>query len=118
MEAADPDTELTRLAPAGDARAFEAVVGKSHRRIALHPPPFIKSADDVEDVVQDVFVRAYRGLASFRGDSQFYSWLYRIASNTALNHLRRAPDDVLLGDDAPDERISEFAPGISDAAQP
>jgi RNA polymerase sigma-70 factor, ECF subfamily len=118
MEAADPDIELTRLAQAGDARAFEALVVKYQRRIARHVARFIKSADDVEDVVQDVFVRAYRGLASFRGDSQFYSWLYRIASNAALNHLRRASDDVLLGDDAADERISEFAPGVSDAAQP
>ena len=118
MEAADPDIELARLAQTGDARAFEALVVKYQRRIARHVARFIKSADDVEDVVQDVFVRAYRGLASFRGDSQFYSWLYRIASNAALNHLRRASDDVLLGDDSPDERISEFAPGISDAAQP
>ena len=118
MEAADPDIELTRLAQAGDARAFEALVVKYQRRIARHVARFIKSADDVEDVVQDVFVRAYRGLASFRGDSQFYSWLYRIASNAALNHLRQASDDVLLGDHAPDERISEFAPGVSDAAQP
>src|SRR6186997_478329 len=118
MQAADPDIELARLAQAGDARAFEALVVKYQRRIARHVARFIKSADDVEDVVQDVFVRAYRGLASFRGDSQFYSWLYRIASNAALNHLRQASDDVLLGDDAPDERISEFAPGVSDAAQP
>ena len=118
MQAADPDTELTRLAQAGDARAFEALVVKYQRRIARHVARFIKSADDVEDVVQDVFVRAYRGLASFRGDSQFYSWLYRIASNAALNHLRAASDDVLLGDDAPDERVSEFTPGVSDASQP
>jgi RNA polymerase sigma-70 factor, ECF subfamily len=118
IEAADPDSELARLAQAGDARAFEALVVKYQRRIARHVARFIKSADDVEDVVQDVFVRAYRGLASFRGDSLFYSWLYRIASNAALNHLRRAPHEVLLGDDSPDERASEFAPGFSDAAQP
>lgn len=118
MEAADPDSELARLAQAGDARAFEALVVKYQRRIARHVARFIKSADDVEDVVQEVFVRAYRGLAAFRGESQFYSWLYRIASNTALNHLRRASDDVLLGDDAPDERTGAFVPGASDAAQP
>lgn len=118
MQIADPDLELTRLAQAGDARAFEALVVKYQRRIARHVARFVKSADDVEDVVQDVFVRAYRGLPSFRGDSLFYSWLYRIASNAALNHLRRAPNEVLLGDDAPDERMFEFAPGASDAAQP
>lgn len=118
MEIADPDRELTRLAQAGDARAFEALVVKYQRRIARHVARFVKSADDVEDVVQEAFVRAYRGLASFRGDSQFYSWLYRIASNAALNHLRRAPSEVLLGDDAPEERAAEFAPGVSDEAQP
>ena len=118
MERADPDIELTRLAQSGDMPAFEALVVKYQRRIARHVARFIKSADDVEDVVQEVFVRAYRGLASFRGDSLFYSWLYRIASNAALNHLRRASPEVLLGDDSPDERAGEFQPGFSDAAQP
>ncbi len=118
MEGTDPDSELARLAQAGDVRAFEALVVKYQRRVARHVARYVKSADDVEDVVQEVFIRAYRGLASFRGDSQFYSWLYRIAANAALNHLRRASDDVSLGDDAPDERASEFAPGVSDAAQP
>jgi RNA polymerase sigma-70 factor, ECF subfamily len=118
MDVADPDTELTRLAQAGDERAFEALVVKYQRRVARHVARYVKSADDVEDVVQEVFIRAYRGLASFRGDSQFYSWLYRIAANAALNHLRRASDDVSLGDDSSDERASEFVPGVSDAAQP
>lgn len=118
MERADPDIELVRLAQAGDMRAFEALVVKHQRRIARHVARFIKSADDVEDVVQEVFVRVYRGLASFRGDSLFYSWLYRIASNTALNHLRRVSPEVPLGDDAPEERAGEFLPGVSDAAQP
>jgi RNA polymerase sigma-70 factor, ECF subfamily len=118
MESTDPDRELTRLAQAGDVRAFEALVVKYQRRIARHVARFVRSADDVEDVVQEVFVRVYRGLASFRGDSLFYSWLYRIASNAAMNHLRRAPKEELLGDDAPEERAGEFSPGVSDAAQP
>ena len=118
MERADPDIDLVRLAQAGDMRAFEALVVKHQRRIARHVARYIKSADDVEDVVQDVFVRVYRGLASFRGDSLFYSWLYRIASNTALNHLRRVSPEVPLGDDSPEERAGEFLPGVSDAAQP
>lgn len=118
VERADPDIELARLAQAGDMRAFEALVVKYQRRIARHVARFIASADDVEDVVQEVFVRAYRGLASFRGDSLFYSWLYRIASNAAFNHLRRASPEIPLGDDAPEERAGEFLPGVSDAAQP
>ena len=72
MDVADPDSELTRLAQAGDERAFEALVVKYQRRVARHVARYIKSADDVEDVVQEVFIRAYRGLASFRGDSPFY----------------------------------------------
>ena len=115
---ADPDSELVRLAQSGDVRAFEALVVKYQRRIARHVARFIRSANDVEDVVQDAFIRAYRGLSSFRGDSSFYSWLYRIAANAAINHLRRAPQDVLLGDEAPDDRAIAFEPGVSDAAQP
>ena len=78
----------------------------------------MRHSGDVEDVVQDVFIRAHRGLASFRGDSAFFSWLYRIATNTALSHLKRHPNDMQLGDDAPEERVEAFEPGVSDAADP
>ena len=112
------DAELVRLAQAGDAKAFEALVVKYQRRIARHVARYAKAAGDVEDLVQETFIRAYRGLASFRGDSAFYSWLYRIATNAALNHLERRPGDVLLGDDAPEERAEAFEPGVSDAEDP
>jgi len=112
------DAELVRLAQAGDAKAFEALVVKYQRRVARHVARYVKAAGDVEDVVQETFIRAYRGLASFRGDSAFYSWLYRIATNAALNHLRQAPGDVLLGDAAPEERAEAFEPGVSDGEDP
>jgi RNA polymerase sigma-70 factor, ECF subfamily len=112
------DAELVRLAQAGDAKAFEALVVKYQRRIARHVARYVKAAGDVEDVVQETFIRAYRGLASFRGDSAFYSWLYRIATNTSLNYLKRNPGDVLLGDDAPEDRADTFEPGVSDAEDP
>lgn len=112
------DSELVRLAQAGDAKAFEALVVKYQRRIARHVARYLKAAGDVEDVVQETFIRAYRGLASFRGDSAFYSWLYRIATNTALTHLERNPGEVLLGDEAPEERLDAFEPGVSDAEDP
>jgi RNA polymerase sigma-70 factor (ECF subfamily) len=112
------DAELVRLAQAGDAKAFEALVVKHQRRIARHLARYAKAAGDVEDLVQETFIRAYRGLASFRGDSAFYSWLYRIATNAALNHLERRRGDVLLGDDAPEERAEAFEPGVSDAEDP
>ena len=118
MAETDRDTELVRLAQAGDAKAFQALVVKYQRRIARHVARYVRNSGDVEDVVQETFIRAYRGLASFRGDSAFYSWLYRIATNTALSHLKRQSNDVLLGDDAPDERAEAFEPGVSDRDNP
>jgi RNA polymerase sigma-70 factor (ECF subfamily) len=104
MEQQDPDAELVRLAQAGDERAFEALVVKYQRRIAKHVARYVRNASDVEDVVQETFIRAYRGLPSFRGGSAFYTWLYRVASNTAFTFLERRPPLDLLGDQEPDER--------------
>lgn len=118
MAESDPDLELVRLAQANDVRAFEALVVKYQRRVARHVARYLKSAADVEDAVQETFIRAYRGLAAFRGDSAFYSWLYRIAANVAIRHLERQPQHILLGDDAPEERADAFEPGVSDSQQP
>jgi len=118
MAETDPDVDLVRLALANDARAFEALVVKYQRRIARHVARYLKSAADVEDAVQETFIRAYRGLAAFRGESAFYTWLYRIAANVAIRHLQRQPQHVLLGDDAPEERVDAFEPGVSDSQQP
>lgn len=118
MAESDPDLELVRLAQANDVRAFEALVVKYQRRVARHVARYLKSAADVEDAVQETFIRAYRGLAAFRGDSAFYSWLYRIAANVAIRHLERQPQHILLGDDAPEERVDAFEPGLSDSEQP
>jgi RNA polymerase sigma-70 factor (ECF subfamily) len=98
-------------------RAYEALVVKYQRRIARHVARYVKRAVDVEDVVQETFIRAYRGLASFRGESTFYSWLYRIATNAALNAARREPMPVAPGED-PDERAYAFEPGVSDGENP
>jgi len=118
MAETDPDVDLVRLAQANDARAFEALVVKYQRRIARHVARYLKSAADVEDAVQETFIRAYRGLAAFRGESAFYTWLYRIAANVAIRHLQRQPQHVLLGDDAPEERVDAFEPGVTDSQQP
>ncbi len=117
MESADPDVDLVRLAQSGDTRAFEALVVKYQRRIARHVARYVRRAVDVEDLVQDTFIRAYRGLSAFRGDSAFYSWLYRIATNVAITAVKREPM-VLLGDSAPEERIDAFEPGVSDGDDP
>ena len=111
------DSELVRLAQLGDELAFEALVVKYQRRIARHVARYVPVASDVEDVVQEVFIRAFRGLHSFRGDSAFYTWLYRIATNAALTFLRQAPHEEQL-DDSEDERPNPFEPGISDGETP
>ena len=116
MDISDPDAVLVRLAQAGDRRAFEVLVVKYQRRIARHVARYVRDASDVEDVVQEAFIKAYRGLASFRGDSAFYSWLFRIAANTALSVRKRLPETVSLSED--DEAPHAFEPGVSDGESP
>ena len=83
----------------GDKRAFDLLVGKYQHKIVSVISRYIKDWSESQDVAQETFIRAYRALANFRGDSQFYTWLYKIAINTAKNHLvslgRRPPlDDI------------------------
>jgi len=118
MQNHDPDAELVRLAQAGDSRAFEALVVKYQRRIARHVARYLRSAADVEDAVQEVFLRVYRGLGGFRGESIFYTWLYRIATNVALRHVARLSADVSLTDENSEERELAFEPGVTDGALP
>ncbi len=89
------DQQLVERAQQGDKRAFELLVIKYQRKLARLLSRFIRDAAEVEDVSQEAFIKAYRALPSFRGDSAFYTWLYRIGINTAKNYLvaqgRRAP---------------------------
>lgn len=114
----DPDVVLVRLAQQDDRQAFEALMVKYQRRIARHVARYIKRSGDVEDVVQESFIRAYRGLASFRGDSTFYTWLYRIATNVAMSALKREAPFVSIENNALDERDDVFEPGVSDSEDP
>ncbi len=89
------DQELVLRAQAGDKRAFEMLVIKYQRKLARLLGRLVRDQAEVEDVTQEAFIKAYRALPSFRGDSAFYTWLYRIGINTAKNYLvasgRRAP---------------------------
>jgi RNA polymerase sigma-70 factor, ECF subfamily len=88
VPAADPSDELLAAqAAAGDASAFEAIVGRYQQRV-FRLACRLTSETDAPDVLQDTFLLAYRHLPSFRGESQFGTWLYRIASNAALMHRR------------------------------
>jgi RNA polymerase sigma-70 factor (ECF subfamily) len=89
------DRQLVARAQSGDKRAFELLVEKYQRKLARLLSRFIRDPAEVEDVTQEAFIKAYRALPAFRGDSAFYTWLYRIGINTAKNYLmamgRRAP---------------------------
>jgi RNA polymerase sigma-70 factor (ECF subfamily) len=85
---------LVERTVAGDQKAFELLVIKYEKRIQRLIGRMVRDVDLVEDIAQDTFIRAYRALAQFRGDAQFYTWLYRIAVNTAkkaLMDLKRNP---------------------------
>jgi RNA polymerase sigma-70 factor (ECF subfamily) len=81
------DQQLVERAQRGDKRAFDLLVVKYQRKLARLLSHFIHDAAEVEDVTQETFIKAYRSLSSFRGDSAFYTWLYRIGINAAKNFL-------------------------------
>jgi RNA polymerase sigma-70 factor (ECF subfamily) len=81
------DHELVLRAQRGDKRAFGMLVDKYQRKLARLLSRMVRDQSEIEDIVQDTFIKAYRALPNFRGDSAFYTWLYRIGINTAKNHL-------------------------------
>ena len=81
------DQALVERVQAGDSRAFDLLVQKYQSRIAKLIARFVRNPADVQDVAQEAFIKAYRALPNCRGESAFYTWLYRIAINTAKNHL-------------------------------
>ena len=89
------DQQLVERVQRGDKHAFDLLVSKYQRKLGRLISRFVRDPAEAEDVTQDAFIKAYRALPAFRGDSAFYTWLYRIGINTAKNHLvaqgRRAP---------------------------
>ncbi len=113
------DEELVKKARKGDQRAFDLLVRKYQHRIFALISRYVRDQDEVQDVAQEAFIKAWRALPRFRGDSAFYTWLYRIAVNTAKNHLvslgRRPP-----GSDIDAEEAEQFigAEGLQDIGTP
>lgn len=98
------DQELVQRVQRGDKKAFDVLVLKYQHKIAKLISRYIRDQHEVLDVSQETFIKAYRALANFRGDSAFYTWLYRIAINTAKNYLvaqgRRPPDTDIDAEEA------------------
>lgn len=106
------DQELVVRVQQGDKKAFDLLVLKYQVRVSKLVSRFLRNQSDVPDVVQDAFIKAYRALPNFRGDSAFYTWLYRIAINTAKNHLvaqsRKSPANSIDAQEAEDYGASEW----------
>ena len=97
------DKQLVERVKRGDKRAFDLLILKYQHKIIGLVGRYLRDQDEVQDVTQESFIKAYRALPNFKGDSAFYTWLYRIAINTAKNHLvsrsRRPPDSDIDADD-------------------
>jgi RNA polymerase sigma-70 factor (ECF subfamily) len=123
MTSTDADAQLVERVKRGDQRAFEMLVVKYQRRIERLIGRMVRDVDLVPDIAQETFIRAYRALPQFRGESAFYTWLYRIAVNTAkkaLGDLKRDPlvfeGNRPLGDDG--DETSRVENELSDGATP
>ncbi len=113
------DAELVKRVQEGDSRAFDVLVQKYQHKVINLVGRFVSDHSECQDVAQETFIKAYRAIGSFRGDSQFYTWLYRIASNTAKNHLvtrsRKSPGYSVEIEDA---QQFEGESGLKEYANP
>lgn len=87
MSSETPDQELVARVQRGEKSAYDLLVAKYQHRIVKLVGRYVRDREEAQDVAQETFLKAYRALPNFRGDSQFYTWIYRIAINTAKNHL-------------------------------
>jgi len=123
MSSADADAPLIERVKRGDAKAFEMLVVKYQRRIERLIGRMVRDVDLVPDIAQETFIRAYRAIPQFRGDSAFYTWLYRIAVNTAkkaLVELKRDPlmSETMLASRDDDDETSRVENELSDGETP
>lgn len=119
MNSPEDDRLLVERVQKGDSRAFDLLVLKYQGRITSLVMRFVQDAHEAQDVTQEAFIKAYRALQNFRGDSAFYTWLYRIAINTAKNYLvsrNRRPPGVDV--DASDAEFYEGEHGLKDLDTP
>lgn len=123
MTQPDPDAMLLARAQRGDMRAFEMLVVKYQRRVERLIARQVHDPDSVQDLAQETFLRAYRALPNFRGESAFYTWLYRIAVNTARQSRAASAHDPLqqpsvLEAEFDDRELFRADPALSDQATP
>ncbi|MGQ9684984.1 MAG: RNA polymerase sigma factor RpoE [Thiobacillaceae bacterium] len=118
MTERDTDLLLVERVRNGDKRAFELLMEKYRRKIGRLLSRMVRDPEEVEDIAQETFIKAYRALPQFRGDAAFYTWLYRIAVNTAKNYLAARNRNMLtvsdvMGDDEEGGEERYAAPDIN-----
>ncbi len=115
----DSDEQLVERVQRGDKRAFDLLVIKYQHKVMSLISRYVSDSAEVQDVAQDAFIKAYRAIGRFRGDSQFYTWLYRIAANTAKNYLvsrgRRPPGSDI---DAEEAEFLDMGGALKDVDSP
>lgn len=118
MSDRDTDQVLVARVQAGDRGAFDLLVSKYHRKVLRLISRLVRDPAEVEDIAQETFIKAYRALPQFRAESAFYTWLYRIAVNTAKNYLsasNRRPipmSDLMRADDEDDSPSASLEPSV------
>ncbi len=123
MSQREIDQELVERVQAGDKRAFDLLVLKYQRKVERLVARYVRDSGEVDDIVQEAFIKAYRALPSFRGESAFYTWIYRIAINCAKNYLaspgrRIVPMSELDTEDDEETESFERNTGLHDVATP
>jgi RNA polymerase sigma-70 factor (ECF subfamily) len=123
MNAPDADAPLIERVKRGDVKAFEMLVVKYQRRIERLIGRMVRDVDLIPDIAQETFIRAYRAMPQFRGESAFYTWLYRIAVNTAKKSLVELKRDPLITESArslreDDDETSRTENELSDGETP
>ncbi len=120
MSDREVDQQLVERVQRGDKHAFDLLVTKYQRKLGRLIARFVRDPGDAQDVTQDAFIKAYRAMSGFRGESAFYTWLYRIGINTAKNHLlqnkRRPPTSTYF--DAADSESFEEASLLQEVSTP
>jgi len=120
MTVEESDLKLVERVQRGERAAFDLLVLRYQHKVLKLIMRYVHDASEAEDIAQESFVKAFRALPSFRGDSAFYTWLYRIAINTAKNHFaaqgRRAP--TVVSNDIEDQEDGEDSIRLSDTATP
>ncbi len=115
----DTDRQLVERVRAGDANAFNFLVLRYQHRVAGLISRFVQNPQEIEDISQETFIKAYRALSLFRGDSSFYTWLYQIAVNTAKNHLASRNRRLMLASVEIDEaEHGDMAPALRETDDP